>query len=134
MVMQQFFTPGLLLVIAFCFIACSSIDKSKPISLIEVKYRGKNSDNRPQMPSVCKGFFMSQDKVQDFYRHASRINDSERQKYEILPCYAEGTAYLYGIKYNWKIRAGGIGEFYNESERFYKICGKQCCDKVERIC
>lgn len=124
----------LLLTFAVYLVACSSIDKSKPISNVEVMYRGKNTDDRPQMASVCKGFFISQEKVQNFYHHASRVNDTESKKYKILPCYARGTAYLYGIKYNWIIRAGGIGEFYNDSERFIKICGRQCCNKVERIC
>lgn len=134
MARQGFSEPVLLLLIAACFTACSSIDKTIPISHVEVMYRGKSNEDRPQMSSVCKGFFMSHDKVQDFFYNASRVNDADRKKYEILPCYAKGTAYIYGVKYNWIIRAGGVGEFYNDSDRFFKVCGKQCCKKVERIC
>lgn len=119
----------------FLVAACSSIDKSIPISHIDVVYRGKNLDNRPQMASVCKGFFLSDKQVKAFYYNAARINEKEPgKKYEILPCYSTGTAYIYGVKYNWVIRAGGVGEFYNDKDRFIKICGKKCCSKVKRIC
>jgi len=87
------------------------------------------------MSTVCKGFFMSPDLVKDFYTHAALIRDtSKNARYEILPCFATGTAYIYGEKYTWIIRAGGIGEFFNETNRFTKICGKQCCSKVKNIC
>ncbi len=114
--------------------ACSSIDESKPISNIEVLYKGKNNTDRPQMSSVCKGFYITRDKVQEFYFSSARIKDTDRKKYEILPCYSEGTAYLYGIKYKWIIRSGGVGEFFNDNDSFIKICGKNCCNKLERIC
>jgi hypothetical protein len=115
--------------------ACSTIDKDAPISHIDVQFRGKNIDDRPQMASVCKGFYLSEQQVRDFYFNAAQIKDDDaRESYELLPCYSQGTAYLYGEKYNWIIRAGGIGEFYNKHDRFVKICGINCCDKVKRIC
>ena len=106
----------LLLLCVFVITACSSIDKSLPISHIDVLYRGKYQEQRPQMASICKGFFMTTKQVTDFYYNAARINEKEpTRKYEILPCYSTGTAYIYGEKYNWVIRAGGVGEFLSVS-------------------
>ena len=115
--------------------ACSSIDKSVPISHIDVEHRGKHNTQREHMAAVCKGFFMSAEKVKKFYDHAALIRDKGKNKtYEMLPCYATGSAYIYGEKYTWIIRAGGIGEFFNDKNRFTKICGKKCCNKVKNIC
>lgn len=129
------FVAALLLSLILMNTACSSIDKNAPISQIVVAEIGKNPKDRPEMISSCKGFFLSEKQVKDFHSYASRIKeDIPNNKYEILPCYSTGTAYLYGEKYTWLIRAGGVGEFYNDNDRFVMICGKDCCKKVDRIC
>lgn len=130
----------ILLYIIFSISSCTSSivgDPNKPISFITVKTEGKNKQDRPQMATVCKGFFLSPHKVTDFYLHATRIKTDQQDepgKYDILPCYSSGTAAIKGKLYNWIIRAGGIGEFYIEDDRFIKVCGKGCCDKVPGIC
>lgn len=87
------------------------------------------------MESVCKGFLLSPSQVIDFYNAATQIYDKTLpQKFSILPCYSSGVAYLYGIKYNWRIRSGGFGEFYNTENHILKICGTKCCEKMTGIC
>ncbi len=120
---------------AYFVTACSSIDKTIPISHIEVITQGKHYTNRPEMKSTCKGFFMSEKKVLAFFHHAALTYEEDTEKkYKVLPCFSTGTAYLYGKIYNWIIRSGGVGEFYNEEERFVKICGIKCCSKIRGIC
>ena len=123
------------LIAAVFIAACSSIDPSVPISHIVVEIQGKNNTANEHMTTVCKGFFMSPELVKDFYHNASLISEKgKNSRYEMLPCYATGTAYIYGIKYTWVIRSGGIGEFFNDQSRFTKICGKKCCDKIKKVC
>lgn len=121
--------------ISYFVVACSSIDKSIPISYVEIITQGMYSPNRPEMESVCKGFFMSEEKVLTFYRNAALTHEKDvDKKYKVLPCFSTGVAYLYGEKYNWIIRSGGVGEFYNDHKRFVKICGIKCCSKIRGIC
>ena len=123
------------LIAAVMMAACSSIDKSVPISHITIEHQGKNNTNDQHMTSVCKGFFMSPERVKDFYDNAYLVAErGKNERYEMLPCFATGEAYIYGEKYTWIIRAGGIGEFFNDKHRFTKICGKKCCAKVKNVC
>ncbi|TQV85862.1 hypothetical protein [Aliikangiella coralliicola] len=123
------------LISAFIIVACSSIDKTIPISYIEILNEGKHYPNRPEMAEICKGFLMSAEKVEMFYHNAALTHEKDPgDKYKVLPCFSSGTAYLYGEKYHWVIRAGGVGEFYSDNDRFVKICGIKCCDKVRGIC
>lgn len=85
--------------------------------------------------TVCKGFLLSKSQVRDFFVHAAYIKDTDKSNnYDILPCYSSGTALINDEEYKWTIRAGGVGEFYSEKNKFIKICGKNCCDKVSYIC
>lgn len=119
----------------FSVVACSSIDKKKNISSIDINKQGISPKNRPEMASTCKGFILTKKQVMDFYNNSTPIyNEMVSKKYNILPCYSEGTAYLHGIKYQWRIRSGGFGEFYNEKKRIFKVCGENCCKKVIGIC
>lgn len=135
---EPMFKNIIYLLCIFVISSCSSNiigDPDKPISMIRVKNTGTHKDDRPQMASVCKGFFLSAQQVTDFYLNAVRIKEEKQSdKYNILPCYSSGTAAINGKLYNWIIRAGGIGDFYSDSDRFIKICGKGCCDKVPGIC
>lgn len=110
-------------------------DPDKPISLITVIQEGKNNDNRPNMTTVCKGFYLTPGEVNDFYINASLVKETkDSNKYNILPCYARGTAAISGKLYNWTIRSGGVGIFSNENDYFVKICGINCCKKIPGIC
>ncbi len=105
------------------------------IANIKVEQRGKYEDNRPSMMGICKGFLLSENQVREFFDHSSYLRDDEsRARYTILPCYSSGTATINAEPYHWVIRAGGVGEFYNENDRFIKICGKTCCNKLPSIC
>ncbi len=119
----------------FIITACATVNKDAPISEIDILLEGQNHEKRPQMTTVCKGFLVTEKQVADFYNNATRIPEKTfKKKHNILPCYTTGTAYLYGEKYNWIIHSGGIGEFFNDNERFIKICGKKCCEAINRIC
>jgi len=127
-----------LILIGLCWLlltGCSSIDASLPISGISVQEQGLAQDSRPEMTQICKGFLMSHNKLQAFYEHAS-IAPSLIDEHAMarLPCFAKGTAYLYGEKTTWRLYAGGVAEFYNENKRIVKVCGIKCCRAVQGIC
>ena len=129
-------TMRLLYLISFFLVfGCSTINEDLDISSISFESQGKNNDIRSEMTSICKGFILTQQQVTDFYFHATRIDDkSLTERFMLLPCYSSGTAYLYGKKYKWVIRSGGIARFYNNHDEFFKLCGKKCCLQVEGIC
>lgn len=105
------------------------------ISKIRIDKTSKRSDGSAEMINRCSGFILSEKEVQSFILHASRIKDDGPEKYyRILPCSATGSAVINKRKYQWVIRAGGVGEFSAGKERFIAICGKKCCEKVPGIC
>lgn len=105
------------------------------ITRIKVEQRGKNEDNRPNMMGICKGFLLTENQVREFFDSSSFLREAEPSaRYNILPCYSSGSALINDKPYQWVIRAGGVGEFYNDSDRFVKICGKNCCSKLPGIC
>ena len=134
------FKTWVLSIIASIMLGCSAgptamDEQQRVISQIKVEVHGKQIESRPTMTSVCKGFVLSEKQVRDFFAHAASINEPEsNSRYDILPCYSSGTAKINNQKYNWTIRSGGVGEFYNDKDKFIKICGKNCCHKVTHIC
>ncbi|PKG38764.1 hypothetical protein CXF74_11740 [Psychromonas sp. Urea-02u-13] len=115
--------------------ACSSIfpwGDSEQFTIIE---QGKNIDNRPNMEEVCKGFYISPSIFDAFFEYASITHEETlNERYKSLPCYSSGITYIEEEKFNWIIRAGGVGEFYNETQSFTKVCGIACCAKVDGVC
>lgn len=113
--------------------ACSSFfGESEQFSIIE---QGKNINTRSNMEEVCKGFYVSPSIFYDFFEYASLTHEKTiNERYKSLPCYSSGFAYIEGEKFNWTIRAGGVGEFYNETKSFTKVCGINCCAKVDGVC
>jgi len=123
------------LFLLFFLNSCSSIDKNIPISHVKIKQQGMHQNDRPKMANTCKGFILTEQQVLDFYIYSSLVNENLlSNKYKILPCYISGTAYIYGELFSWRIRSGGIGEFFNDNKRFLKVCGKNCCKKATGIC
>lgn len=128
------------LIIAVLLTGCAAgqVDKSEhglEIDRIHIDTTSKRADGSAEMITRCSGFILSKKLVRDFLLHAVRVKDDEVDKYyRILPCSSTGRARINQRKYNWVIRAGGIGEFYNDKDRFFIICGKNCCDKVPGIC
>ena len=105
------------------------------ISRIKIQENGATISDRPGMTDVCKGFLLSKREVQDFFVDAMHVKDARSDgSYDILPCYASGTAMINNEVYKWTIRSGGIGEFENHNEKFLKVCGKGCCEKFTGIC
>ncbi|MDH5776649.1 MAG: hypothetical protein OEZ33_00450 [Gammaproteobacteria bacterium] len=128
-------------------LSCASTDTSESddnplfqkmiieLSDVEFKKQGISPEGRPYMANICKGFILSEDIVRDFFVHSERVSEAEAsERYKTLPCYSVGTAQIKSEKYNWIIRAGGIGEFYNKDNKFYKVCGKECCKKNQVLC
>lgn len=110
-------------------------DKVLDIAKIRIDTTSKRSDGSVEMITRCSGFLLSEKEVRAFLENASRIKDEGADKYyRILPCSATGTAVINKIKYDWVIRAGGIGEFTSGTDRFITICGKKCCNKVPGVC
>jgi hypothetical protein len=128
-------SSGVIIIIMTQLSACSFLWwKAEPeqFSIIE---QGKNIDSRPNMSEVCTGFYVSQEKFDAFFEH-SKITHEENlnKRYQALPCYSSGITYIEGEKFNWTLRAGGVGEFYNDTTSFTKVCGVACCKKVAGIC
>ncbi|MBI3560597.1 MAG: hypothetical protein HY080_02625 [Gammaproteobacteria bacterium] len=128
---------GLLLLLLGCSSAPPLFTDEHPftISHIHVELLGKNLENQPALVNVCQGFILTEKQIHDFFVYASYIKDTNPSPYyDRLPCYSSGTALINDRKYQWIIRAGGIGEFYNDKDRFLKVCGKNCCTKVASVC
>ncbi|WP_415226566.1 hypothetical protein [Psychromonas sp.] len=127
------FKTALLFACSTLLIACSF--NNDPINRIKITQQGKNIESRPLMSEVCKGFFISPTKLIEFYNNAAITHEEQaNNNYLKLPCYSSGIAYFGDEKFQWIIRAGGVGEFYNETKSFTKICGVSCCDKVQGVC
>lgn len=113
----------------------SLTDETLDISKIRIDTTSKRSDGSTEMISRCSGFILSEKEIHSFLLHASRNKDDGPEKYyRILPCSVTGSAVINKRKYNWVIRAGGVGEFSTGKDRFIAICGKKCCEKVPGIC
>ena len=133
-------TPKKLLIIACLMLTTTSIVScsSRPsdsLSEIIILEQGQNIAQRPEMAEACKGFYVSPEKLNEFFQHARPTHEQQQNSnYQKLPCYAAGVAYLADEKLHWILRAGGVGEFYNEEKRFTKICGVACCENVQGVC
>ena len=133
---RPYLIPLFVLIFAGC--AGSPIDvgdNGLEIGKIHIDTTSKRLDGSTEMITRCSGFILSEKLVRGFLMHAARVKDDSPDKYyRILPCTATGSAIINHQKYNWVIRAGGVGEIYTEKERFIAVCGRNCCDKVPGIC
>ncbi|PKF63482.1 hypothetical protein CW745_01130 [Psychromonas sp. psych-6C06] len=115
--------------------ACSSLWDFNDEPRFAILAQGKNIETRPKMAEVCKGFHVSEKTFNAFVEHAAVTHEETlNERYKALPCFSSGYVYLDEEKFNWVIRAGGVGEFYNENSSFTKICGVACCKKVAGVC
>ncbi len=113
----------------------SESSQALDISRIRFDATSKLAAGNAETISRCSGFILSEKEVRNFLTHAARFRDDGSSKYtRILPCSATGTVVINGRKYDWVIRAGGVGELASGEHRFTTICGKSCCDKVPGIC
>lgn len=110
-------------------------DRDLEISRIRIDATSKRADGSPATISRCSGFILTEKEVRNFLTHAARFRDGGGGRHtRMLPCSSTGTAVINGRKYDWVIRAGGVGELFSGETRFITICGKNCCDKVPGIC
>lgn len=120
--------------------ACSSekvvvADDGNTITAIKFTHNGAAINSRPNMSDICKGFLLSKKQVEEFFTRALYVKQSSADNsYNILPCYASGTALINDQPFNWTIKSGGIGEFTDKKTHFAKICGKGCCEKIPGVC
>lgn len=115
--------------------ACSSSRPANELSEITVLVQGESINQRPEMALACKGFYVSPQKLKNFYQHAALTHEKQSNgNYKELPCYSSGLAYIADDKFHWVLRAGGVAEFYNGEKSFTKICGVSCCNSVQGVC
>jgi hypothetical protein len=126
----------LMLIISGCSTSqIDELDKVIDVSNIIIDKTSKQSDGSVEMITRCSGFILSEKEVRHFLVHAAHIRDNGPDKYHrILPCSATGTAVIDKRKYNWVIRAGGVGELISGEDRIIAVCGKKCCEKVPGAC
>lgn len=135
MEVKKLFNPLVIVSSLLLLSACSLFGSHEPIDDITVIEQGKNIAQRPKMAEVCKGFHISEEKFKRFYEHASITHEDElNARYKALPCFSSGTVLFDGVPFQWVIRAGGVGEFYNETTSFTKVCGIACCKAVDGVC
>lgn len=117
--------------------AKTTILETQTFELAEVEFRkqGASPANRPYMKDACRGFELSEKQVRDFFADSEEISEQELQgNLKMLPCHSVGTISINDEQYSWVIRAGGIGEFFNDKNKFYKVCGRECCKKNPGLC
>ena len=136
----MFRTSTLLIFTLLLVSGCSSTPLNEAgealvIKKIHIDPTSKHSDGSTEMINRCSGFILSETEVRDFLTYASRIKNEGPGKYYLkLPCSATGSAVINGKKYNWVVRAGGVGELESGTEKLIAVCGKKCCGKVPGVC
>jgi hypothetical protein len=131
-------TTYLILTLLLAGCAASGLNESDAgpaVSRIRIDAASAQLDGSPEMITRCSGFILTEKQVRDFLRHAAFIREDVPEKYyRGLPCSSTGSVIFNKKKYNWVIRAGGVGELYNKDDRFFAVCGKNCCAKAPGIC
>jgi len=125
-----FFLLGVLLISS-----CANNRPAGELSEVTVLTQGKSITQKPRMIAACKGFYITPEKLKNFFQHSAPTHEEQASdNYAKLPCYSSGTAYLGNEEIQWVLRAGGIGEFNSDRKSFTKICGVSCCNKVQGVC
>jgi hypothetical protein len=133
--LQGGFYSALCLISLILLSSCASNRIEGELTEITVLAQGKSIKQKTAMIAACKGFNVTPEKLKDFFQHSALTHeDQANSNYAKLPCYSSGTAYLGNDEIQWILRAGGVGEFYNERKSFTKICGVSCCDNVQGVC
>lgn len=130
---------GLLLVTVLAGCTARPIDQPDipvDISGIRIIPKPKPASGNVASISRCSGFSVTEKEVHHFLTHAARHRSftPDNSSHRLLPCAATGSAVLNNRRYQWTIRAGGLGELSADKDRFNLVCGKGCCDKVPGIC
>jgi hypothetical protein len=127
--------------LCFCLVltvvACSGPVEVKNESASEVRItsQGNSLQDSDAMRSVCSDFQLTKEQVLTYYRESRPSTEAEiHDSFNILPCYSSGSILIDGEQFQWIIRAGGVGEFFNEQKKILRVCEGRCCRLTKGIC
>jgi len=104
-------------------------------STIEITSQQNSTDATKLMKGVCQQFTLTDDQILSYFSEASVTNEQTiHDQHDIFPCYSTGKINISGDTYNWIIRAGGVGEYYNDKNKVLLVCKEKCCKKTKGIC
>lgn len=108
---------------------------SEIISNIKILTQGNMPKDDLSAQYLCGNFTLTKEQVRNYY-YQSRVTTAQEvhDNFSVFPCYSTGTIKINGENYRWKIRAGGLGRFYNNTKWFLRVCDKKCCEQTKGIC
>lgn len=108
---------------------------SNSYSDIKITSQQNSLEETKLMNDVCQQFKLTEGQVLNYFREASVTDEATiHAEYNILPCYSTGKVNISGKTYNWIIRAGGVGEYFNDTKKVLLVCKEKCCEKTKEIC
>jgi len=109
--------------------------KYKTVSDIEILTQGNISRDESYFQDLCGKFRLTKEQVEIYYLESRPSNEQEvYDNFNLFPCYSTGTIKIHGEKYMWKIRAGGVSNFYNDHKMVLRVCDEKCCKRTKGIC
>lgn len=124
----------LMIAAPFLLAACTGT-VSKSYSDIKITSQQNSLEETNLMKDVCQQFKLTEGQVLNYFREASVTDEATiHAEYNILPCYSTGKINISGKTYNWIIRAGGVGEYFNDTKKILLVCEEKCCKKTKGIC
>lgn len=125
-----FFLAGVL-------ISCTDLTQAQTDVLGNVSFdaQGQSIMKDEMTRKLCKEFVLTPSDVKHFYNYSRPTTEQEiHDEFDILPCFSTGKIVINGTSFNWRIRAGGTGAFYNDRSSLLRVCEKKCCDKLKNLC
>lgn len=120
----------------FIFIfGLQSCQAKKQTSKIHVLTLNKHIDKADPEYKMCQNFVLKKNDVVVFFEQAKEINNIEFNDVVVLPCSFRGELNINNKKYEYEIKAGGLGYLYNKksvNKRF--ICKDKCCKSIPGLC
>lgn len=114
--------------------SCSGTTDNK-YSEIKIISQQNSLEDTKLMKDVCQEFTLTNDQVLNYFNEATVTDEQTiHDQHDILPCYSTGSINISGDIYNWIIRAGGVGEYYNDKNKVLLVCNEKCCNKTQGIC
>jgi len=122
----------LTILFSLLFVSCAVTETYTDIVITS---QGNSLENTKLMKEVCKQFKLSEDQVLSYFQEATRTDESTiHNQHDILPCSSRGEIKISGIEYSWIIRAGGVGEYFNDTKKVLLVCEDKCCKITKGIC
>jgi hypothetical protein len=127
--------PYLMLSLVLSACATQQPGEGLTVTNIRIDTQGNSLEDSDEMRSVCAEFQLTREQVRIFARGSRPTSEAEiHDDFNILPCYSAGTASINGERYQWIIRAGGVGEFFNNDRKLLRVCEGKCCSLADGIC